>query len=92
MAELVSSGLFEGGEAMAFVHANATIQIDLDVTRYRVFREDGMVEVWGYAGDYEVCVHLPLDDVRLRSLLARAGAAGGKSDESVAGDGRGGND
>jgi hypothetical protein len=54
---------------MAFVQVDTTIPIDLAVTRYRTFLEDGMVQIWGHVGDYEVCVHLPLDDARLRPLL-----------------------
>lgn len=61
----------ENGEAMGFAQVNATIPVDLVVTRFRTFPEDGMVELWGEVGDYEVCVHLPLDDVRLRPLLAQ---------------------
>lgn len=57
---------------MPFRQADATVLIDLDVTRYRVFDEEGVVEVWGYVGDYEVCVHLPRADARIRPLLGRA--------------------
>ena len=54
---------------MGFVQTNATVQVDLEVTRYRTFPEDGMVELWGHVGDYEVCVHLPLEQARTRGLL-----------------------
>jgi hypothetical protein len=54
---------------MSFVQSPAVIPVDLSVTRYRTFREDGMVEVWGYVGDYEVCVHLPLEEAQARGLL-----------------------
>lgn len=60
------------GKAMAFMQANTTISVDLAVARYRTFPEDGLVEVWGHMGDYEVCVHLPLDDARVRPLLVQA--------------------
>lgn len=54
---------------MGFVQTNATVSVELAVTRYRTFPEDGMVEIWGHVGDYEVCVHLPLDDERVRRLI-----------------------
>jgi hypothetical protein len=56
---------------MGFTQTNVTIPVEMAVTRYREFPEDGMVEVWGYVGDYEVCVHLPLDDDRARQLLGQ---------------------
>lgn len=45
------------------------IKVDLDVSRCRAFKDDGMAEVWGYVGDYEVCVWLPLDDPQVAALL-----------------------
>jgi hypothetical protein len=54
-----------------FVQTSATIPVDLEVSRYRTFPEDGMVELWGHVGDYEVCVHLPLTDDRVRALLGK---------------------
>lgn len=57
---------------MPFRQADATVQIGLDVTRYRVFDEEGVVEVWGYVGDYEVCVLLPRTDGRIRPRSGRA--------------------
>jgi len=66
------------GGPMAFVQSSAVIQVDMSVTRYRPFPEDGLVEVWGHVGDYEVCVHLPLEEARSRGLLGkktRRGAA-----------------
>jgi hypothetical protein len=54
---------------MSFVQSTAVIPVDLQVTRYRLFPEDGLVEVWGYVGDYEVCVHMPVDDAKARGLL-----------------------
>jgi hypothetical protein len=55
-----------------FVQTSATIKVDLELSRYRTFPEDGMVELWGHVGDYEICVHLPLTDDRVRTLLATA--------------------
>jgi hypothetical protein len=54
---------------MGFVQSSAVIQVEMSVTRYRSFPEDGMVEVWGHVGDYEVCIHLPLEQARSRGLL-----------------------
>jgi hypothetical protein len=48
---------------------SATIQVDMDVESYEVFREDGMVQLWGRVGDYEVSLWLPLDDARVKRLL-----------------------
>ncbi len=56
---------------MGFVQSSAVIQVDMSVTRYRSFPEDGMVEVWGHVGDYEVCVHLPLEEARSQGLLQK---------------------
>jgi hypothetical protein len=47
------------GDSMNFVQSSAVIKVDLQVTRHRLHWEDGLVEVWGYVGDYEVCVFLP---------------------------------
>lgn len=44
------------------------IQVDLEVTSCRQLK-DGMVQVWGHVGDYEVCVYLPKTDPRLLSIL-----------------------
>jgi hypothetical protein len=61
----------ERGDALRFVQTDSTVTVDLAVTRYREFPEDGILELWGYVGDYEVCVHLPLDDDRARHILGR---------------------
>ncbi len=53
-----------------------TIRVDLEVSRYEEYPEDGMVQVWGYVGDYEVCVWLPADGEQAR-LLRRASGEGG---------------
>jgi hypothetical protein len=53
---------------MEFTHSSAVIPVDLQVTRYRPYPEDGVVEVWGYVGDYEVCVHLAIADAETRGL------------------------
>lgn len=48
-----------------------TIQVDLEVTSCEVFRADDMVQVWGYVGDYQVCLWLPLDDPRVQPFVRR---------------------
>ena len=55
---------------MGFIMTSAVIQVDMSVTRYRTFPEDGIVEVWGYVGDYEVCVHLPIADAQTRVFVS----------------------
>jgi hypothetical protein len=58
--------------AVPFVSSSATIQVEMEVGRYREFRDDGMVEVWGWVGDYEVAVCFPVDDPRMRSLKSKS--------------------
>ena len=58
---------------MSFVQAAASIQVDMQVSRYRTFPGDGMVEIWGHVGDYEVCIHLSLEDACARGLLKKKG-------------------
>jgi hypothetical protein len=57
---------------MTAVPVSCTIQVDLQVSRYQEFPEDGMVQVWGHAGDYEVSVWLPIDDERVRLIRSRS--------------------
>ena len=65
---------------MGFVQSSAVIPVDMDVTRYRSYPEEGLIGVWGYVGDYEVCIHLPLEVARTRGLLGKPmpGAAAGQ--------------
>lgn len=65
---------------MHFQETSAVIQVDMEVTQCQVFREDGMVQVWGYVGDYEVCLYLPLADAQAKGLIPKepTGRAGGK--------------
>ena len=56
---------------MNSVESAAVIPVNLHVTRYQVYEDDDMVEVWGYVGDYEVCVYLPLAEAREKGLVAR---------------------
>lgn len=57
---------------MGPVPVSDSIQVDMDVTRYREFKEDGAVQVWGYVGDYEVSVWLSATDPRVQGLLGQA--------------------
>lgn len=56
---------------MGFIQTSAAIKVDMIVTRFRAFPEDGMMEIWGHVGDYEVCIHVPHDDAGARELLER---------------------
>jgi hypothetical protein len=53
------------------VTTSGTIQVDMHVIRYQEFPEDGVVQIWGYVGDYEASVWLPVDDQRVQRLLHR---------------------
>ena len=53
---------------MNTVHEPITIPVDLEVSRYREFRGEDLVEVWGHVGDYEVCIFLSKADERVRKL------------------------
>jgi len=53
---------------MEFTHLSMTIPVDLEITRYRIHSEDGGVEIWGYVGDYEICLCLPLEEANARFL------------------------
>ncbi len=54
---------------MNFVQSAAVIPVDLHVSQYRMYSEDGLVEVWGHVGDYEVCVFLPIAQAQACGLL-----------------------
>ena len=55
---------------MNFVQSSAVIPVDLQVTQHRLHWEDGTVEVWGYVGDYEVCVFLPVEEALTCGLVS----------------------
>jgi hypothetical protein len=59
---------------MTAVPVSYTIQVDLQVSSYQEFSEDGIVQVWGHTGDYEVSVWLPIDDQRVGALRAKGAA------------------
>ena len=56
---------------MNTVHEPVTIHVDMEVSRYREFRGENLVEVWGHVGDYEVCGFLPKGDERVRKLKGK---------------------
>jgi hypothetical protein len=68
---------------MAFVQASGVIQVEMSVTRYQTFPEDGFAQVWGYVGDYEVAVCLPLTDPRVQRLLQGRKGKVGRGSKSV---------
>ncbi len=47
------------------------ISVEMEVSRYREFRGEDLVEVWGHVGDYEVCIFLSKADERVRRLKGR---------------------
>ena len=49
-----------------------TMKVDLQVAKTRILQEDNGIEIWGYVGDYKVCVCFPLDDPRVRSFAVKA--------------------
>jgi hypothetical protein len=58
---------------------SGTIQVDMEVTRYKEFKEDGAVQIWGYVGDYEASIWLPMVDQRVQALLGQnTGGPGAK--------------
>ena len=46
-----------------------TVRVDMEIDRFNR-RPDGLVEVWGFVGDYEVC--LWLSTARFQELLREA--------------------
>lgn len=58
---------------MPAIPVSCAIQVDLEASRFQEFPEEGMVQVWGHVGDYEVSVWLPIQDERVH-LLRSAGS------------------
>ena len=56
------------------LETSSVIQVEMHVSRYQTYPEDGGVQVWGHVGDYEVSVCLPIDDPRVRRLMGKAPA------------------
>lgn len=46
-----------------------SLLVRMDVTQHRTFPKENLVQLWGYVGDYEVCLYLPADDGRVQPLL-----------------------
>ena len=65
---------------MRFIQSTAVISVDLHVSRHGTYPVDGLVEVWGHVGDYEVCVFLPVEEALSRGLVPNVwpGKATGK--------------
>ena len=53
---------------MKAIHASTTISVEMEVSKYREFRGEDLVEVWGHVGDYEVCIFLSKADERVRKI------------------------
>jgi hypothetical protein len=59
---------------MQILHEPVEILVEMEVTRFQEFPEDGSVHVHGYVGDYEILVCLPLEDKRARRLRRQTNA------------------
>ena len=44
------------------------LKVELEVSRYRDFPEEQLMQVWGHVGDYEVSIYLPYTDKRVQRL------------------------
>ncbi len=44
------------------------IQVDMEVTRYEEYPDDGFVQVFGFVGDYGISVCLPIKDKRVQKI------------------------
>ena len=53
---------------MNVVHEPTTITVEMEVSSYREFRGEDLVEVWGHVGDYEVCIFLSKADQRVQKI------------------------
>ena len=53
---------------MNAVQEPTTICVEMEVSRYREFRGEDLVEVWRHVGDYEVCIFLSKADERVRRI------------------------
>ncbi len=57
---------------MKLIESTAVIPVDLHVSRQGTYPVEGLVEVWGHVGDYEVCVFLPVEEALSRGLVPNA--------------------
>lgn len=46
---------------------NRTIQVEMEVESTRLL--DHCVQVWGYVGDYNVCVYVPVAEAKAAGLI-----------------------
>lgn len=53
-----------------------TIEVQMEVTRYQEFPEDGFAQVHGYVGDYEISLCIALSDKRVKQLKKKKGTPG----------------
>ena len=63
---------------MNAVHEPTTISVEMEVSRYREFRGEDLVEVWGHVGDYEVCIFLSRADERVQKIKRESHREGGR--------------
>ena len=62
---------------MNAVQEPTTISVEMEVSRFREFRGEDLVEVWGHVGDYEVCIFLSKADERVRKIKRESPRKGG---------------
>jgi hypothetical protein len=55
------------------------VEISEECPRYREFRGEDLVEVWGHVGDYEVCIFLSKADERVRKIKQESPRKGGRT-------------
>ena len=63
---------------MKAVHEPTTIFVEMEVSRYREYRGEDLVEVWGHVGDYELCIFLSKTDERVRKIKQEPRRNGGR--------------
>lgn len=63
---------------MNAVQEPTTISVEMEVSRYREFRGEDLVEAWGHVGDYEVCIFLSKADERVRIIKRESRRKGGR--------------
>ena len=68
-----------GGTTMNAVQEPITISVEMEVSRYRAFRGEDLVEGWGHVGDYEVCIFLSKADERVRKIKRGSHRKGGRT-------------
>jgi len=42
--------------------------VELEVSSYRDFPKEHLMQVWGHVGDYEIAIYLPYTDKRVQRL------------------------